>query len=82
MSQFFTNFNKVDYAFGDEFANVGGSELTLERYQDITSYVEVIDELKDLAPFYKTYYVLENDRPDQVSQKYMEQQIITGLFSL
>ena len=69
MSQFFTNFNKVDYAFGDEFANVGGSELTLERYQDITSYVEVIDELKDLAPFYKTYYVLENDRPDKIKKK-------------
>ena len=51
MSQFFTNFNKVDYAFGDEFANVGGSELTLERYQDITSYVEVIDELKRSRTF-------------------------------
>ena len=80
MSQFFTNFNKVDYAFGDEFANVGGSELTLERYQDITSYVEVIDELKDLAPFYKTYYVLENDRPDQVSQKIWNNKLSLDFF--
>ena len=69
MSNYFTNFNKVDYVFGDEFNTKGALELTLELFQDITSYVDFIDDLKDLAPYYQTYYVLDNDRPDQVSHK-------------
>ena len=69
MSNYFTNFKTVDYAFGDDFAKKGGAKLTLELFQDITSYVDFIDELKDLAPYYQTYYVLDNDRPDQVSYK-------------
>jgi len=67
MSNYFTNFSNVDYVFGDDFAKKGGAELTLELFQDITSYVDFIDDLKDLAPYYQTYYVLDNDRPDQVS---------------
>ena len=69
MSRFFTNFNKVDYVFGDEFNTKGGAELTLELFQDITAYVDFIDELKNLAPYYSKYYILDNDRPDQVSHK-------------
>ena len=69
MSNYFTNFSSVDYAVGDDFNKKGGAELTLELFQDITSYVDFIDELKDLAPYYQTYYVLDNDRPDQVSYK-------------
>ena len=69
MSRFFQNFNKVDYVFGDEFNTKGALELTLELFQDITAYVNFIDELKDLAPYYSKYYVLDNDRPDQVSHK-------------
>ena len=69
MSNFFNQFPLVDYAFGDEFNNKGGAELTLELFQDLSAYVELIDELKDIAPYYKKYYVLENDRPDQVSNE-------------
>ena len=69
MSQYFTNMRTIPYAFGDEFNKKGGAELTLEAFQDITSYVEIIDEVRENAPFYSKYYILDNDRPDQVSQK-------------
>jgi len=69
MSNFFNNFQTVDYAFGDDFIKKGGGDLYLELFQDISSYVDVVDEIKNQAPFYAKYYVLENDRPDQVSQK-------------
>ena len=69
MSDFFNNFSKVAYAFGDEFNKKGGAELTLEIFQDLTSYVDLIDDIKDVSPYYSLYNILENDRPDQVSQK-------------
>ena len=68
MSNFFTHFPNVNYAFGDEFNVKGGANLTLSKFQDITAYIDLIDEVKQNAPFYSEYYVLENDRPDQVSQ--------------
>ena len=40
MSNFFNQFPLVDYAFGDEFNNKGGAELTLELFQDLTAYVK------------------------------------------
>lgn len=67
MSDFFTNFSKIDYAFGDEFEKKGGGKLTFELFQDLTSYVDIVDEIKDISSFYSTYYILENDRPDQLS---------------
>ena len=48
MSDFFNNFSKVAYAFGDEFNKKGGAELTLEIFQDLTSYVDLIDDIKDV----------------------------------
>ena len=68
MSNFFTHFPNVNYAFGDEFNTKGGAYLTLNKFQDISTYIDLIDEVKENAPFYSEYYVLENDRPDQVSQ--------------
>ena len=68
MSNFFTHFPNVNYAFGDEFNVKGGANLTLSKFQDISAYIDLIDEVKLNAPFYSEYYVLENDRPDQVSQ--------------
>ena len=67
--RYFTNFRQVDYTYGDDFIKRGGGDLYFELTQDLTAYVDVIDELKNLAPFYRKYYILENDRPDQVSQK-------------
>ncbi len=69
MSSFFTNFKKVRYAFGDEFNVKGGANLVLENFQDISAYVDIIDEVRKNSSFFADYYILENDRPDQVSQQ-------------
>lgn len=69
MSDFFSNFGQLDYAFGDDFMKKGGANLILEVFQDLTSYVDILDDIKDVSSFYTKYYILENDRPDQVSYK-------------
>ena len=67
--QYFKNFSKVDYKFGDDFINTGGGDEVFELFQDLTSYVDIIDTIKNNSSFYKKYTILENDRPDIVSQK-------------
>jgi len=67
--QYFKNFNYVDYLFGDDFFRKGGGDAVVELTQDLTSYVEVIDTVKQNASFYSKYTILDGDRPDQVSQK-------------
>jgi hypothetical protein len=67
--RYFRNFPRVDYKFGDEFINVGGGDAVFEITQDISSYVDVIDDIKQSASFYSKYTILENDRPDIVSEK-------------
>lgn len=69
MSDYFNKFNRVDYIFGDEYFKAGGGDAALELIQDLTSYVEVIDSIKQNASFYSKYTILERDRPDQLSQK-------------
>jgi len=69
MSDYFQNFPVVEYAFGDEFNVKGGANLTLELFQDLSAYVDIVDEIKDIGSYYFKYNILENDRPDQVSQK-------------
>ena len=67
--RYFRNFPRVDYKFGDEFINVGGGDAVYEITQDISSYVDVIDNIKQTASFYSKYTILENDRADVVSEK-------------
>lgn len=69
MSDYFSNFGQLDYAFGDDFMKKGGANLVLEIFQDLTSYVDILDNVKDVSSYYATYHLLENDRPDQVSYK-------------
>ena len=69
MSDYFNKFSRVDYIFGDEYFAKGGGDTALELMQNLTSYVEVIDSVKQNASFYSKYQILEGDRPDQVSQK-------------
>jgi len=67
--QYFKNFSQVDYIFGDDFFRKGGGDAVFELMQDLTSYVEVIDTIKQNASFYSKYQILDGDRPDQISQK-------------
>ena len=66
--EYFRNFNRVDYVFGDDFEKVGGSDATFELFQNLTAYVDIIDEIKQNNAFYQTYTIQEPDRPDVVSQ--------------
>lgn len=61
MSTFFQNFPQVEYSFGNSLPTV--------LFQNLTTYVDLIDRIRDNVSFYRKYYILEGDRPDQVSHK-------------
>jgi hypothetical protein len=61
MSNFFKFFPEVDYTFGDN-----GST---DRFENISIYSNVVDQIINNAASYQEYYVLPGERPDQVSQK-------------
>jgi len=58
---YFTNFPNILYKFGNN--------ETETVFQDISAYVQIIDEIKDNINFYSSYTILEGERPDQLSQK-------------
>ena len=64
--QYFKDFPRVEYVFGDQI-DIGGQSVTTEIYQDISAYVDIIDEVKNNSSFYTFYNVQDGDRPDQVS---------------
>lgn len=58
----------IFYSFPKEFYQFG-DEKTFELFQNLSLYVDVLDQIKDNLAFYQDYYIQENERPDQVSQK-------------
>jgi hypothetical protein len=58
---FFRNFPRLNYKFGDE--------ITTSLFQNISVYIDLIDQIANDGSFYQTYTVLDGDRPDVVSQK-------------
>lgn len=58
---YFYNFPKTLYRFGNE--------ETVTAFQDISAYVDIIDQIKDDINFYRFYTILDGDRPDVVSFK-------------
>jgi hypothetical protein len=66
--RFFNKFPYTPYVFGDD-EDIGGKVVTSVFMQDISLYVDVIDQIKDNISFYQEYYIQENERPDQLSQK-------------
>jgi len=67
--EFFKNFPRVDYKFGDEFEKIGGGDAIFEITHDLGAYVDIIDAIRQNSSYYSKYTILENDRPDVVSQK-------------
>lgn len=67
--QYFKHFPRVDYKFGDEWEKTGGGQAVYEITHDIGAYVDIIDAVRQNSSYYSSYYILENDRPDVVSQK-------------
>ena len=61
MSTYFENFPEISYKFG--------VNLPAVAYQNLTAYVDIIDQIKDNIAFYRNYYIQEGDRPDQLSFK-------------
>jgi len=67
MSNYFKNFPKALYRFGDEAEVKGGGDLVTEFTQDLSIYVDVIDQVRENSSFYQKYYIQNGQRPDQVS---------------
>lgn len=61
MSNYFENFPKVLYLFGDEEEPV--------LFQKLTQYVELIDTIRDDQGAYIEYEIRDGDRPDTLSYK-------------
>jgi len=58
---YFINFPEVAYKFGNE--------STFNAIENIASYVDVIDSIKDQSSFYIKYTILDGERPDILSEK-------------
>lgn len=56
---FFRNFPLIDYKFGDETSNT--------IFQNLTTYIDLIDQVADDVSFYEKYYIKDNTRPDVLS---------------
>lgn len=61
---YFRSFPQVEYDFGDD--------LVQDRFQNIAIYADVVDQVKDAVTLYEDYYILPDERPDQVSYKFYE----------
>lgn len=57
---YFRHFNKVPYVFGDK-----NTETT--EYTDLTTYVDILDQVQDQSTVYRFYQVKDGERPDVVS---------------
>ena len=58
---YFQNLPKVSYRFGDNESP--------SLFNNITAYVDILDQIKQEVAFYEKYTILDGDRPDVVSQK-------------
>lgn len=58
---FFRNFPIVGYRFGDE--------ENPALFQNITAYIDLIDQISDDTSFYEFYTIIDGERPDVLSYK-------------
>ena len=58
---YFNKMRSISYTFGNEpYPTV---------IEDLSTYVDILDQIKDNVNFYNYYEILEGDRPDVLSQK-------------
>lgn len=57
---FFTNYPRTLYRFGNE--------QSLTAIQNISAYIDIIDQIKDNINFYEIVEILDGERPDTISQ--------------
>ena len=60
-TNFFKDFPKVDYRFGNNEQPV--------RWQDLSVYIDAFDQVQEYGAFYMDYQIQNHERPDQVSMK-------------
>ena len=58
---FFANYPVIDYKFGDE--------ILPSKFQDLSVYIDLLDQIVDDASFYEKYTILDGERPDTLSYK-------------
>jgi hypothetical protein len=61
MANFFRHLPITAYSFGDNENSV--------IFNDLTAYVDIIDQLRGNIEFYQTIEIVDGDRPDTLSQK-------------
>ena len=59
MSNFFEKFPKIAYRFGNNESPV--------EFQNLSVYIDAIDQVKEYASFYQNYQIKSGERPDHVS---------------
>ena len=55
-TRFFKNFGLTNYRFGDYESPV--------LFNNLTQYVDIIDQIKDQTSFYNKYTIVAGERPD------------------
>ena len=60
-TNYFRQFPVVEYSFGDETSTV--------NFQNLTVYIDALDQLKEYGVFYQNYHVQNGERPDHVSYR-------------
>ena len=65
MSNFFIDFQKVIYSFGN-------GELPV-TFQDLSVYIDIFDQVTQYTSFYENYQIQNGERPDHTSQKLYKQ---------
>ena len=58
---FFRNFPVVNYRFGDE--------VNTNLFQNLSAYIDMIDQISDDVAFYEKYTIMDGERPDVLSYK-------------
>lgn len=61
MSTFFQSFPLLDYKFGDE--------INTALFQNLSVYVDLIDQIAEDGSFYEKYTIQDGERPDTLSYK-------------
>ena len=71
---YFRSFNRIPYKFGNE--------TEFEITQNISTYADVIDQVKDDIAFYNTFTIPEGTRPDQLSMELYDTPVFHWTFYL
>lgn len=60
-TRYFRQFPVVEYKFGDNESTV--------NFQDLSVYIDALDQVKEYGTFYQNYHIQNGERPDHVSYR-------------